>query len=257
MDEDTTDARPKQIRIADDLRKKVREGVLPPGSKLASLDALAAEYNVSVTAMRRAVELLKNEGLVLSHQGKGNFVRTPVSVRRLGIERYRRSIWSGNQGTPILAAEAQSQGRVAAQDVREMGEKSAPAFVAERLGISEGDPAWARRRLTHIDDRPNQTLDSWFPLAVVEEAPQLKEESTGTGGTFARLDEIGPITEIQEDLEARMPTGPEAALLELPQGTPVYEVIRVIYAGQRPMEVGHFVMAADMATFRYRFPIPD
>lgn len=257
MTEHFTDARPKQIRVADDLREKIKEGTLEPGSMLPSLHTLAADYHVSVTAMRRAIDLLKNEGLILSKQGKGNFVRTPVSVRRLGIDRYRRSIWSGAQGTPILKAEAESQGRVAAQNVREMGERPTPAVVANRLGISEGDLAWVRRRLTRIDERPNQTLDSWFPLSVVEEAPQLKEESTGTGGTFARLDEIGPITDIQEDLEARMPSGPEAALLELPQGTPVYEVIRVIYAGERPMEVGHFVMAADMANFSYRFPIPD
>lgn len=257
MEEHFTDARPKQVRVADDLRAKIKTDVLEPGSLLPSLDTLAAEYRVSVTAMRRAIELLKNEGLVLSRQGKGNFVRTPVSVRRLGIDRYRRSIWSGDQGTPILKAEAQSQGRVADQSIREMGERPAPAFVADRLGIPEGNPAWVRRRLTRIDERPNQTLDSWFPLAVVEEAPQLKEESTGTGGTFARLDEIGPITDIQEDLEARMPSGPEAALLELPQGTPVYEVIRVIYAGERPMEVGRFVMAADMASFSYKFPIPE
>src|SRR5690554_1107797 len=101
--------------------------------------------------MRQAVDLLRNEGLVISYQGKGNFVRESVAVRRLGIDRYRRSIWSGDSGKPILTAEAEREGRVASQDIREMGDRPTPDFVAERLGIQEGTPAWVRRRLTRID----------------------------------------------------------------------------------------------------------
>ena len=54
-----------------------------------------------------------------------------------------------------------------------------------------------------------------------------------------------------------MPTGPEAARLEIPEGTPVFEVIRTYDTADGPLDVARFIIRADMAVFDYRFPVPD
>lgn len=55
-----------------------------------------------------------------------------------------------------------------------------------------------------------------------------------------------------------MPVGPEIVLLRIPEGTPVVELIRTTYdTTGRPVEVMLSVIAGDMATFCYDFPIPD
>jgi GntR family transcriptional regulator len=57
--------------------------------------------------------------------------------------------------------------------------------------------------------------------------------------------------------DARMPASPEAARLQIPEGTPVFEVIRTYHTAEGPMDVARFIIRADTATFDYRFPVPD
>jgi GntR family transcriptional regulator len=54
-----------------------------------------------------------------------------------------------------------------------------------------------------------------------------------------------------------MPTSPEAARLGIPEGTPVFDVIRTYHAAEGALDVARFVIRADMAAFDYRFPVPD
>jgi GntR family transcriptional regulator len=131
--------------------------------------------------------------------------------------------------------------------------------VAERLGIEPGTPVWVRRRTTLINDRPNQLADSFYTLEVAEAAPLLKEEETGPGGGFARLEDAGyALTRIREEVAVRMPTGPESVALRLPEGTPVAELIRTTQESTgHPVEVMIAIIAGDMVTFDYDFPMPE
>ncbi|GIG63237.1 hypothetical protein Lfu02_76090 [Longispora fulva] len=56
----------------------------------------------------------------------------------------------------------------------------------------------------------------------------------------------------------RMPTGPESVALNLPPGTPVVDLTRTTYDTEgRAVEVMLAILAGDMVTFAYEFPIPD
>lgn len=258
MTPDITDARPLQVRIADDLRAQIETQRLAPGARLPTLDELGAEYMCSLAAVRGAVDLLRQQGLVISRQGRGSFVRERLTARRHGIDRYARSRWSGPDAKAILVAEAAVQGRDAGQLLRELGQAPAPEPVATRFEIPTGTPIWVRRRTTLIDGRPNQLADSYYELDVVE-GTRIQQEDTGPGGGFARLEEAGHrLAEISEEWSARMPTGPESVALRLPAGSPVLELIRTTYdTTGRAVEVMLAVLAADMTQLAYRFPIPD
>ncbi|GAB3704549.1 hypothetical protein GCM10028793_34610 [Nocardiopsis oceani] len=54
-----------------------------------------------------------------------------------------------------------------------------------------------------------------------------------------------------------MPTGPEASRLQIPPGTPVFEVIRTYHTDDGPLDVAQFLIRADMALFDYRFAVPE
>lgn len=249
----------KTNRVTDDLRRRILSGEYAPGARIPALTEISSSYEVSMNIARNAVGILASEGLVeTTGGGGGTRVRQTRPTRRLGLDRYRRSVWGGADPRPVLTAEAADQGRQASQDITEAGEAPAPEWVAGRLEIEPGAPVWIRARKTAIDGEPNQLLVSYFPEWVTEAAPRLKEQSTGPGGTFARLDEISTLGEVSEVIEARMPTSDERAALSIPPGVPVLEVIRIIYDRQdRPMEVGHGVLRADTAVFAYRFPILD
>jgi GntR family transcriptional regulator len=252
-----TDARPLQVRIADDIRAKIETGELAAGAKIPTLDALKDQYLCSLGAVRSAIDLLKQQGMLISKQGSGVFVRERIVAQRHGTDRYSRSVWGA--GKSILVAEAAEQGHEASQLMREIGPVPAPAAVAERLGVETGDPVHVRRRTTLIDGRPNQLADSYYTLELADEVPALKVENTGPGGGFARIEEAGiRLGRIREEITVRMPRGPEVSTLQLPEGTPVAELTRTVCDTKgRPVEVMLATIAGDMTAFDYDFPVPD
>ncbi|NES31474.1 GntR family transcriptional regulator [Micromonospora terminaliae] len=54
---------------------QIRTGELKPGDKLPSISELCAQYGVSTQVIRSAMLILRAEGLVEGHQGRGVYVR--------------------------------------------------------------------------------------------------------------------------------------------------------------------------------------
>lgn len=69
------DPRPSYRQVADQLRAAINEGALAAGDQLRTQKELADDYGVSVETVKRALEVLRREGLILSRQGKGSYVR--------------------------------------------------------------------------------------------------------------------------------------------------------------------------------------
>jgi GntR family transcriptional regulator len=65
---------PPYLQLAAIIRDRIEAGELPRGSRLPSILAMAAEYQVSVPTVRKALTLLKDEGLVTGVGGYGTFV---------------------------------------------------------------------------------------------------------------------------------------------------------------------------------------
>jgi GntR family transcriptional regulator len=66
---------PAYRQVANDLRRQITDGALPPGTQLPSLAALTKTYGVSATVVKAALSELRVDGLVIGQQGKGTFVR--------------------------------------------------------------------------------------------------------------------------------------------------------------------------------------
>lgn len=60
--------------IADELRRRIREGVLQPREQLDSQNALAEEFGVCQATMQKALKELEREKLLHCRRGKGRFV---------------------------------------------------------------------------------------------------------------------------------------------------------------------------------------
>ncbi|GAA2600288.1 hypothetical protein GCM10010399_33870 [Dactylosporangium fulvum] len=105
--------RPLHKQLVDILRGQIDAGVLPPGSVLPSEIYLAQTHGLSKTAVRRALELLLNEGLIIKTKGKPTRVRERPQRKvvllepgdevnaRMPTEAERRS-WGMSVGEPLL-----------------------------------------------------------------------------------------------------------------------------------------------------------
>jgi GntR family transcriptional regulator len=73
IDPDSPELIPAQLaRI---LRRQIASGKLAPGRPIPSESALMAEHGISRGSVRRAVDRLRSEGLILTVRGKGSYVR--------------------------------------------------------------------------------------------------------------------------------------------------------------------------------------
>lgn len=73
--------RAKYLEIADDFKRRIRDGKLAPGEKLPSESTLMTDHGVSRTVARQAISRLREDGYVISHQGKGSFATLPGEDR--------------------------------------------------------------------------------------------------------------------------------------------------------------------------------
>lgn len=62
------------LRVADDIASRIASGELAPGARLRSERDLAAYYGVSYGTVRRAMQVLRDRGLITTIHGRGTFV---------------------------------------------------------------------------------------------------------------------------------------------------------------------------------------
>jgi DNA-binding GntR family transcriptional regulator len=74
---DFTAGRAAYLQIADEFKRRIRDGELEPGEKLPSEAELMAQHAVSRTVARQAIARLREDGYAISHQGKGSFAAMP------------------------------------------------------------------------------------------------------------------------------------------------------------------------------------
>jgi GntR family transcriptional regulator of arabinose operon len=73
----------KSHQLATHLREAIRSRAYPPGGRLPTEQEIAAANAVSLTTVRRAMEMLAAEGLVIRRQGSGTYVtERPARARR-------------------------------------------------------------------------------------------------------------------------------------------------------------------------------
>lgn len=236
--------------IADALREKIDSGGLPPGSKVPSENELMGTYGVEQPTARRALEVLKNEGLIVARRGAGTFVREFRLYRRRSPARLAESGWGA--GRSIWKSDDAE--RETSVDSIEITTVDAPDHVAGVLGLEDGGKTLVRRRRYLVDDVPVQFATSYYPEHLVR-GTRVAEADTGPGGVYARLAELGhgPVN-FREELRARMPRDWEAKLLELAQGTPVILVVRTAYTAEgQAVEVNEMILDASSYILDYTF----
>ena len=63
------------VQVARILRSRIESGDLPSGRVMPSARTLSQEYGVAIGSVKKAVEILRDEGLVYTSIGRGIVVR--------------------------------------------------------------------------------------------------------------------------------------------------------------------------------------
>jgi DNA-binding GntR family transcriptional regulator len=73
---DHESAIPVYRQVAAILAGRIERGELAPGRPLPSESTLMGEYGISRDTVRKAMDVLRSDGLIVTVQGKGSFVKT-------------------------------------------------------------------------------------------------------------------------------------------------------------------------------------
>lgn len=248
------DRRSLHERIAADLRDDIMSGELPPGANLPSTAQLKTRFDASNATVQKALQLLKDEGLVVGRAGAA------VTVR----EHRQRTMRPATSVTPAAAGEtypwlteAAKHGTHARITLLDVAETRPPADMRTALGLPEGGAALLRSQLLLIDDEPAELVKSYYPLDIARGTP-LMDRRRIKGGTPALLAELGhPPRRSVDRVSARIPTQQQFQALRLPGSLPVLCTLRVVYADHgRPVEATVMVKAGHLYELQYEF-VPE
>lgn len=238
--------------IAAQLRSAIERGEYPPGSRIATEHDLASQYGVSRETVRRALALLKSEGLLAGAPGRGTYVPPPPV--RLTIARYSAVTDPSRELRDLGPWETACahQGIAGRTDVVTVERVPASQDLAERLAVSIGDQLVHRVRDMWAGDRIAQVQDTWMPAALVEGTP-LAGPGKVVGGVYAVMTAAGFGPDVvSEEVSGRLPTSDERTRMQLAEGATVLEIWRTTRdQNGRVVEVLRTVADARQSTLVY------
>ncbi|MER5457789.1 GntR family transcriptional regulator [Micromonospora sp. NPDC002389] len=249
---------PRYRLMAEELRRRIMSGAIPPGALLPSEATLMAEFSVARGTVREALALLRAEGLVVTEMGRGTYARPTMPVRRLGSDRYRKEldqVRSGELGTSFTA-DQQIPWSAYTLD-KTFHETPASETIADLFGVEPGTMLLERRFVFRTHGTPQQMSTSYLLLEMVAGTPVADPANEPwPGGNTAQLHSLGhTITSVREQVRARMPVPDEADTLRIPGGVPVVVLTRQTYAGERVLEVADITIPADRVSLDYRIDL--
>ncbi len=208
---------------------RLQAGEWLPGQAIPSEMELAARFRVSQGTVRKAIDEMAIENLLVRRQGKGTFVAT--HAEQATQYRFLRLVPDDGSAAPL-------QRRLL--DCRRM---RAPAEVARMLGLKAGEPAVQVRRLLLAGSgealQPVVLDDLWLPGSLFRGL--TAERLSAWRGPMYRLFEAEFAVQMiraEERLRAVAAAPDDAALLAVAAGTPLLSVERLSFTyGDRPVEL--------------------
>ncbi|MFE2477840.1 UTRA domain-containing protein [Streptomyces sp. NPDC059389] len=245
---------PPYLRIADVLRQRIAEHVWTAGDRLPSRAQIAEECGVGENVVRRAQELLISQGVLEGRAGSGTYVAEP----RQRVRVVRSSAREQPDGSPFRA-DMRALGKQGNWESRTEAKVPAPAEIAARLGIAEGDLCVRTVYEFLADGRPVQLSTSWEPYELTGGTlVVLPEGGPHAGvGVVNRMAEIGiTVSHAVEQPEPRQASAEEASLLGIQKAALVTHVRRTYYSDQgRPVETADIVIPAALCEVVYEIPV--
>jgi GntR family transcriptional regulator len=192
--------------IADALRSRVASGEYSAGKLLPSEADLSREFDASRVTVRRALEVLREEGLLDSRQGFGWFVASVPIRQSLGR-------------LATIEGQMAESGIVPERRILEFAFVTANAHIRDVL---QAEQVLRVKRLNLADGAPFAVVTVWCPAELGQRLSRLDVERA----PFYELLDV-PLRGATQTIGADAASAGDAELLDIPAGSPVLRCERV------------------------------
>jgi len=224
--------------IEQELTQSIHQGQYKPGDPLPAEKFLAQRFGVSIGTLRKAVDSLVGRGVLLRQQGRGTFVARHNKDRYL-FAYFHVVRQDGVKTYPLL-------------ELALFTHTKADKQVAKRLDVGTGSRVFKLVNILHLHGRRVVIDEIYLPEkmfpdlteSIVRDRPstlyQLYQEQFGL-----------TVVKAEERLRAVKADALKASTLNVPEGEPLLQVIRVAQSfNQQPIELRYsFVNTSDYEYF--------
>ncbi len=228
---------PQYLRVYEVLRRRIEDHEYPVGSFLPPEPELGRLLAVSRTTVRKAVEMLTDDGFVTVRRGRGTEILDFRAIQKLHF-------------VTSFSETLREQGfQVSHREVR-VSAALASASLSRDLEVPQGSPLVLVHRLALANGKPIALMDNYL---IPELAPGIESKADRIQSLYAFLEsEYGLAIEAATDyISARTATRGECRLLRIPAGSSLLVVRRITYARGRPVERAELHIVAS----RYEYSV--
>ncbi|MBC7248670.1 MAG: GntR family transcriptional regulator [Anaerolineae bacterium] len=228
---DRSSYEPAYAQLANILRRQIAAGIFRPGDRLPSEAQLCRRYGVSPMTVRRVINILAEQGVVVAEQGRGTFVKPlELGTAAFNLEEFQR-IFRDEEQTKVTLLEI----RIASADER----------IAQKLALEVGQRTiYIRRLISHQEapvlyHREYLIYDPKRPIVEAElEVTSLRGLFNGGGESTLKRGEL--------TIDATVLTKEEAQLLQAPEATAALRLEHIFYDFEdHPVSWGWFICPSD------------
>jgi DNA-binding GntR family transcriptional regulator len=220
---------PLYHQLAEQLSRSIVEGQLKPGDPFENEVAVAERLQLSRPTVRRAIQELVDQGMLVRRRGLGTTVANRKVHRKLELTSLYDDLQRDGRKprTTVLSHERETEER-----------------AASALDLAPDSQLLHVVRVRYAGDLPLALMHNWIP----EPHNDISREELESGGLYAALRARGvkPVVATQS-IGARMPKGPERKHLQITGTQPLLTMTRTAFdASGNPVEYGdHCYRASD------------
>lgn len=223
VDLDRSSPVPLYFQVSRQIEAAIERGDLEPGDRLENEISLADRWGLSRPTMRRAIEELVDQGLLVRRRGIGTQVVHGRVKRRVELT--------------SLYDDLSRAGRHPSTELLVHRREAADGSVADRLGLPPGTEVVRLERLRRSGGEPLAVMRNWLPVGV---AGGFSSEQLTARGLYELMRASGVHLRVaSQRVGARGASSAEGRLLGLRKGAPVLTMERTTYDGSgRAVELG-------------------
>jgi len=202
-------------KIAEDIRKKVNEGYYVTAQKLPSEYDLADEYDISRLTVRKAINLLINQNVLIKLSGKGTYVIKPHEQKKgsselIGFSEAAR-FYGDSPSTKVISVEQIT---------------TVPEKIAEVLETTEMEEIIHVVRLRSLNEKPMTIENLYIYRRYLNDiSKEALEESI-----FDQIEKNIEIAYSHQEVEAVLATEETSELLEIKKNAPLLKSVALTYS---------------------------
>ena len=229
---------PRYLWVYNSLKTEIEAQNLKVGDYLAPEPELQRRFQVSRTTIRKAVEMLGQQGFLYIKQGKGTQILDFKATQKLGF-------------VTSFSETLREQGFAVTQADITVEHVSAPRRIAADLKVEPGALVVKIERTTMANGAPIALMTNYL---LPELAPDIEKRIAGMNSLYEFLEsEYNLLLEAATDfISARQAAPQEARKLQVPDSSPLLVVRRVTTSGGRPIEAALLLIVAD----KYEYCVP-